>query len=123
MLTMRDHNVDDYAMLRDIDTAEVAVLDAADGACLEQLGEYLVSTEAWQRFAIWLLHKHFQPAGGEVFAESVSTAPRGTHTTPVDRSRRGLNVTAMRFDPDVDSGVGIIAMEFSGPPVSAPSHR
>ncbi len=24
------------------------------------LGEYLTSTDAWQRFAIWLLHKHFE---------------------------------------------------------------
>ena len=113
MLTMRDHNVEDYATLRDMDTTDVAVLDAADGGCLDQLGEYLVSTEEWQRFAIWLLHKHFEPAAAEVFAESVSTAPRGTQTTPVDRSGRGLNATAMRFDPHVDSGVGIIAMEFS----------
>jgi hypothetical protein len=113
VLTMRDHNVEDYATLRDMDATDVAVLDAADGACLDQLGEYLVSTEAWQRFAIWLLHKHFEPAAGEVFAESVSTAPRGTRTTPVDRSGQELNVTSMRFDPDVDSGVGIIAMEFS----------
>ena len=113
---MRDHNVEDYATLRDMDTTDVAVLDAADGACLDHIGAYLVSTEAWQRFAIWLLHKHFEPTAGEVLAESVSTASRGTQTTPVDRSRRGLDMTAMRFDPDVDSGVGIIAMEFSGHP-------
>jgi hypothetical protein len=113
VLTMRDHNVEDYATLRDMDATDVAVLDAADGACLDQLGEYLVSTESWQRFAIWLLHKHFEPAAGEVFAESVSTSPRGTHTTPVKRSGQNLDATAMRFDPDLCSGVGVIAMEFS----------
>jgi hypothetical protein len=115
VLTMRDHNVEDYATLRDMDTSDVAVLDEADGACLDQLGQYLVSTDAWQRFAIWLLHKHFEPAAGEVFAESVITAPRGTQTTPVERSGHGLNATSMRFDPDVSSGVRVIAMEFADP--------
>jgi hypothetical protein len=45
VLTMRDHNVEDYATLRDIDTTDVAVLDEADGACLDQLGQYLLSTD------------------------------------------------------------------------------
>jgi hypothetical protein len=115
VLTMRDHNVEDYATLGDMDTTDVAVLDEADRACLEQLGQYLVSTDAWQRFAIWLLHKHFEPAAGEVFAESVIPAPRGTQTTPVERSGQGLNATSMRFDPDVSSGVGVIVMEFADP--------
>jgi hypothetical protein len=113
VFTMRDHNVEDYAALRDMDTTDVAALDEADGACLDQLGQYLVSTDGWQRFAIWLLHKHFEPAAGEVFAERVITAPRGTRTTPVERSGQGLNATSMRFDPDVSSGVGVVAMEFS----------
>ncbi len=113
MLTMRDHNVEDYATLRDMDMTDVAVLDEADDACLDHLGRYLVSTDAWQRFAIWLLHKHFDPVAGEVFAESVIAAPRGTQTTLVERSRQGLNAISMRFDPDVSPGVGIIAMEFS----------
>jgi hypothetical protein len=113
VLTMRDHNIEDYATLPDMDATDVAVLDAADGACLDRLGEYLVSTEAWRRFAIWLLHKHFEPDTGEVFAESVDTVRRGTRTTLVERSRQQLSATSMRFDPDVDSGVGIIAMEFS----------
>jgi hypothetical protein len=116
MLTLRDHNVEDYAALREMDTTDVAVLDAADRACLDELGQYLVSTEACQRFAIWLLHKHFEPAAGEVFVERVITAPRGTQTTLVKRcSAWGLNATSMRFDPDVSSGVGVIGMEFADP--------
>jgi hypothetical protein len=115
VLAMRDHNVEDYATLGDMDTTDVAVLDEADRACLEQLGQYLVSTDTWQRFAIWLLHKHFEPAAGEVFAESVIPAPRGTQTTPVERTGQGLNATSMRFDPDVSSGVGVIVMEFADP--------
>ncbi len=116
MLTLRDHNVEDYATLRDMDTTDVAVLDESDRACLDELGHYLVSTDAWQRFAIWLLHKHFNPDIGEVFAESVSTAPRGTRTTLVQRcSATGLNATSMRFDPDVSAGVGLIGMEFADP--------
>jgi hypothetical protein len=35
-----------------MDTTDVAVLDEADGACLDQLGQYLVSTDDWRRFAI-----------------------------------------------------------------------
>jgi len=116
VLTLRDHNVADYATLRDMDTTDVAVLDETDRACLDDLGRYLASTDAWQRFAIWLLHKHFEPSAGEVFMESVITEPRGTRTTLVERSRaRDLSVTSMRFDPDVSSGVGIIGMEFADP--------
>src|SRR5262245_39099619 len=99
-----------------MDTTDVALLDDGDRACLEELGQYLVSTGAWRRFAIWLLHKHFEPAAGEVLVESVIAAPRGTETLPVGRrSGHGLNATSMRFDPDVRSGVGVIGMEFAGP--------
>lgn len=113
MLTMRDHNVEDYATLRDMDLTDVDVLDEADGACLDQLGQYLVSTGGWQRYAIWLLHKHFEPAEGEAFLEQVITAPRGIRTTLVERSGRVMRATSLRFDSDVSSGVGVVAMEFS----------
>ena len=114
MLRLRDHNVADYAALRDMDATDVAVLDEADRACLHELGQYLVSTDAWQRFAIWLLHRHFEPISGEVFVESL--VPRGTETTPVDRcSVPGLRATSMRFDPGVSSGVGVVGMEFADP--------
>ena len=67
MLTIRDHNVEDYATLRDIDATNVDVLDEADGACLDQLGQFLVSTDGWRRFAIWLtadvrVREHDDPA-------------------------------------------------------------
>ncbi len=116
MLTIRDHDVEDYVALRDMDATDVGMLSEDDRACLDELGQYLVSTDAWQRFAIWLLHKHFEPAAGEVFVESLITAPRGTQTTLVERcSAQGLNATSMRFDPDVSSGVGVIGMEFADP--------
>ena len=116
MLTVRDHNVEDYAALRDMDTTDVAVLDDADRACLDELGDYLVSTDAWRRFAIWLLHKHFEPGDGEVFMEMATTAPRGTLTTLVrHRLAWGLEPASMRFDPDVKCGVGVIGMEFAHP--------
>src|ERR1700739_1253436 len=126
MLTLRDHNVADYAALRDMDATDVAVLDADDRACLDELGHYLVSADTWQRFAIWLLHKHFEPAPGEVFMERAIAAPRGTQTPLVQhRLGWGLKPTSMRFDPGVSSGVRVIGMEFahradfrSTPPVS-----
>ena len=116
MLTLRDHNVEDYAALRDMDATDVAVLDDDDRACLDELGHYLVSTDAWRRFSIWLLHKHFEPGDGEVFMEMATTAPRGTLTTLVrHRLAWGLEPTSLRFDPDATSGVGMIGMEFAHP--------
>jgi hypothetical protein len=116
MLRMRDHGVEDYAALRDMDATDVGVLGDDDRACLKELGQYLVDTDAGQRFAIWLLHKHFEPAPGEVFVERPYTAPRRTETTLVERSafaEQALSTTAIRFDDALSAGVGVIGMEFS----------
>src|SRR5271154_2506366 len=114
ILTMRDHDVEDYVELRDMDATDVGELSEEDRACLDELGQYLVSTDAFRRFAIWLLHKHFEPDTGEVFVESVITASRGTETTPVQRrSGRDLNALSMRFDPGLSSGVCVVGMEFA----------
>ena len=86
MLAVRDHGVDDYAKLPHMDTTDVGVLGEDDRACLEELGQYLAATDAWPRFGVWLLHKHFEPAPGEVFVERALHAPRKTETTPVARS-------------------------------------
>jgi hypothetical protein len=117
MLTMRDHGVEDYVALRDMDATDVGELGEDDRACLKELGEYLVATDAWQRFAIWLLHKHFEPASGEVFVERAIATARRTETTPAERSAfsAGLSATALSFDPSVSSGVGVIGMEFAEP--------
>jgi len=114
MLSLRDHGVSDYADLRDMDATDVGELSDDDRACLEELGQYLVDSDAWERFAIWLLHKHFEPTEGEVFVESAVHAPRGTRTAPVQRSEVGsLDMTAIRFDDSADSGVGVVGMEFA----------
>jgi hypothetical protein len=118
MLTIRDHRVDDYAELADMDATQVGVLTQDDLDCLNELGQYLVSTDGWQRFALWLLHKHFVPEPGEVFVERAITSPPQTHTTPMERaafSPTELQATAVRFDTEVGSGVGLIGMEFAGP--------
>lgn len=118
MLTMRDHDVEDYLALRDMDATDVGVLSDDDRACLAELGQYLVDVGADQRFAVWLLHKHFEPACGEVFLERAVTAPRRTETTLVERSAfpgHALNTSALRFDGSVRSGVGVIGMEFAEP--------
>lgn len=118
MLTMRDHDVADYAALRDMDATDVGDLNDDDRACLEELGQYLVGTDAYERFAIWLLHKHFEPAPGEVFVERVVAAERRLETSPADRSafsENGLHPTAVRFDPSVADGVGVVGMEFAAP--------
>ena len=118
MLTMRDHGVEDYAELRDMDATDVGELAEDDRACLDEVGQYLAAADAWQRFGIWLLHKHFEPGPGEVFVERTIREPRGTETTPVRRSafpEQGLNSTAIRFDKSVGPGVGVIGMEFAEP--------
>jgi hypothetical protein len=76
MLTVRDH---------DMDVSDVGELREDDRVCLEQLGQCLVSTDAWRRFGIWLLHKHFEPEPGEVFVEHTMRAPRKSETTPIER--------------------------------------
>ncbi|WP_458318505.1 hypothetical protein [Mycolicibacterium brisbanense] len=115
MLIMRDHDVEDYEALRDMDATDVGELRADDQACLDELGQYLVTTDAWQRFGIWLLHKHFLPDPGEVFVEQSVRSPRGTKTSPMNRSAFGqLSATAIRFD-DTAAGLGVIGMEFAEP--------
>jgi hypothetical protein len=116
MLTVRDHGVADYAVLSDMDVTDVGELREDDRVCLEQLGQYLVSTDAWRRFGIWLLHKHFEPESGEVFVEHTMRAPRRTATAPAERSafaEQELSTTAIRFDDSVTGGVGVIGMEFA----------
>src|ERR1700758_855000 len=108
MLRMRNHGVDDYAVLSDIGTTDVGVLRDDDRACLDEIGQFLVTHDGWQRFAIWLLHKHFDPAPGEVFVERVITSRRRIDTAPLAASaarRRRLTMTAMRFDDPGGSGV------------------
>lgn len=109
MLTMRDHDVQDYAVLDDMDATDVGVLTDDDRACLAEVGQYLATTDAWQRFGVWLLHKHFEPSDGEVFVERLAHSPRGTRTAPMERTP-DLQATAIRFD-----GTHAIGMEFAAP--------
>jgi hypothetical protein len=100
-----------------MDATNVGELAEDDRACLDEVGQYLVAADAWQRFGIWLLHKHFEPAPGEVFVERAIHEPRGTETCPIPRSafaEQGLSTTAIRFDDKV-GGVGVIGMEFAEP--------
>jgi len=116
MLRMRNHGVDDYAALPDIGTTDVGILGEDDRACLDEIGQFLIMHDAWQRFAIWLLHKHFDPAPGEVFVERVITSRRRIDTAPLARSAaapRRLTMTAMRFDEPGRAGVNVIGMEFA----------
>jgi hypothetical protein len=103
--------------LLDVDATDVGVLTEDDRACLDELGEYLATNDAWQRFAVWLLHKHFEPADGEIFVER-ATAERHIETTLVERSvlsPQQVSASGIRFDADVDSDVSFIAMEFAEP--------
>lgn len=116
MLNVRDHGVEDYATLRHMDKTDVGVLSEDDRTCIDEIGRYLVEAGSAQRFALWLLHKHFEPNPGEVFVERSLTAPRRTETTLVARDAyetKALHATAFRFDDSAPSGVGVIGMEFT----------
>ncbi|OBK70651.1 hypothetical protein [Mycobacterium sp. 1274761.0] len=118
MLTLRDHDVEDYEQLADMDASDVGVLTVDDRETIEELGDYLVASGGWDRFAVWLLHKHFLPEPGEVFVERAIARPPQTHTTLIDRaafSTTGLQPTSLRFDSTVTSGIGLVGMEFAGP--------
>jgi hypothetical protein len=116
MLQIPDHEVDDYSALHDMDGTDVGVLTEDDRACLDELGDYLVTTESWQRFAVWLLHKHFEPAPGEIFVERPTPERREIETNLVERSVwPGVSASAIRFGADVQSDVEVIAMEFAEP--------
>jgi hypothetical protein len=117
MLLIRDHGVADYTGLLDMDATDVGVLSEDDRACLDELGAYLVTTQAWQRFAVWLLHRHFEPADGEIFVER-AIPERQLETTLVSRSElsaQEVSASGIRFDADVDSDVSVIALEFAEP--------
>ncbi|HUO39517.1 MAG TPA: hypothetical protein VMU34_17505 [Mycobacterium sp.] len=101
-----------------MDATDVGALREDDRVCLEELGQYLVAAETWRRFGIWLLHRHFVPAPGEIFVERTFRALRETAITPVQRSafpERGLGTTAIRFDNSVSRDVGVIGLEFAEP--------
>jgi hypothetical protein len=118
MLTVREHDVEDYAVLPDMDASDVGVLTDDDRECLNALGEYLISADAWRRFAVWLLHKHFDPAPGEVFVERTSAEHRQTNTKPIPLaafSCAELSAIAMRLDTACKTSLGLVGMEFAVP--------
>ncbi|MGC2346639.1 MAG: hypothetical protein WA630_22180 [Mycobacterium sp.] len=118
MLSMRDHDVQDYTTLLHMDATDVGVLTEDDQDCLEELGHYLVSADGWRRFSIWLLHKHFDPTSGEVFVERSFASPPETHTAPMPRADfapEALKPVAIRFDTKPGLGVGLVGMEFAPP--------
>src|ERR1700680_16352 len=114
MLLIRDHGVADYEVLLDMDASDVGVLSEDDRACLDEIGDYLVATQAWQRFALWLLHKHFEPAVGEVFVERALREQAKTETTFVDRSAvHGLSAIGIRLGAVADSDLDVVGLEFA----------
>jgi hypothetical protein len=115
MLTVRDHRADDYAALKDMDLTDVGMLDESDRACLREIGEYLTTTNAWRRFAIWLLHKHFEPLAGEIYVERATPRTGTTETTPMQRSAfafDSLSASAIRFGDDIDTDLNLVGLEF-----------
>jgi hypothetical protein len=99
-----------------MDATDVGVLDETDRECLREIGDYLATTEAWRRFAIWLLHKHFEPERDEVFVERAVLGEGRTETAPVTRSSfgpDGLHASGVRFDDT--PGFGLVGLEYTEP--------
>ncbi|VAZ95658.1 hypothetical protein LAUMK35_03087 [Mycobacterium pseudokansasii] len=118
MLSLQDHRVEDYTELADMDGTDVGILTGDDRDRLSDLGAYLVAADAWQRFGVWLLHKHFDPEPGEVFVERVIDWPPQTHTTPIERnafSPARFRATAVRLESEADCEMSLVGMEFAGP--------
>ena len=76
MLRMRDHGVDEYASLRDMDGTDVGVLHEDDRACLDELGQYLVATDAWQRFGVRLIRNPLGLSEHELLHETCDSVRR-----------------------------------------------
>jgi hypothetical protein len=115
MLAVRDHRADDYAALKNMDLTDVGVLDDCDHACLGEIGEYLITADAWRRFAMWLLHKHFEPVAGEIYVERAMPRRGTTETAPMQQSAfafDSLSASAIRFGDDIDTDLNVVGLEF-----------
>jgi hypothetical protein len=88
VLTMRDHGVEDYAELRDMDVTDVGVLRDDDRACLDELGQYLAASDAWHRFGVWLLHA--------VEEGDIEGAPPNAYTELDERYAHAVIVAALK---------------------------
>ena len=66
------------------DLRDVAPLDAQDLACMAELREVLARHGRLERFAVQLVHKHFELADGEVLIE-YSDVARREHRLRVER--------------------------------------
>ena len=118
MLTMRDHGVEDYAELRDMDATDVGELAEDDRACLDELGQYLVAADASASVRYLVAAQAFRARARRVVrrARHPAAARDRNRARPAVAVRAGeLNPIAIRFDDSVDSGVGVVGMEFAGP--------
>jgi len=80
VLTVRDHNVEDYAALRDMDATDVAVLDGADRACLDELGQGKT-----ERFGVRLIRDPLGLLDNEVLLETCDIAHRAVRCSGAER--------------------------------------
>ena len=114
MLTVRDHGVDDYADLHDMDATDVGTLSEDDRACLADVGRFLVESGNADAIRNVAAAQALRPTDGEVFVESVVHSGREIKTAPVQRSDcNALDMTAVRLDDRCDSGLSVVGMEFA----------
>jgi hypothetical protein len=115
MLRIHRHGVEDYEQLSHIATGDLGILSVDDRECLREVGNFLAATDAWKRFALWLLHKHFEPQDTELFFERVIFDEKRTETSPVCRSRitKHASPVAIRFRDDSGPAPRVVGLKYA----------
>jgi hypothetical protein len=115
MLRVRCHEVEDYEQLLGIDAGGVGTMSESDRECLGEVGNFLASTDGWRRFALWMLHKHFEPQHAELFVERVIVDEKRTETSSVGRSTLGRQVSpvAICFRDGSGPAPQVVGLEYA----------
>jgi hypothetical protein len=115
MLQIHRHGVEDYEQLLHIDAGDLGTLSNDDRECLREVGNFLAATDAWMRFALWLLHKHFEPQTTELLFERVIVDEKRTETSPVCRSSltKHISPVAIRFRDTSGPAPQVVGLEYA----------
>lgn len=119
MITLRQHEPRDYAVLPDMDLTEVGALSDADRLCLDEFGACLVRAGAHERFGATLLHSHFTPDTGEIFIEEADLAAKLLRLRPTREASVDLAAVNVCFEesPMDEDEIRLVGLEFASPAI------
>jgi len=115
MLAIRPHRSQDYAQLPNIDEYDGGVLTPEDEDCLSDLGHLVLSLNAYERFGVTLLHRHFSVRDNETLIEELS-GPNSLTLRPRDSGTSGLTPTNISFESHAED-LRLIGLEFTSAPL------